>query len=216
MDSRGFGGSDKMRTWDIVRYSIQTALQPEFDRFSKKQYDFRGASQSTKKKQRLLHQTCIRKATKLCLNCLYESHINLKECTSKIRCKYCSKAHNFSFHLEISEEMSKNQTVVSMSVSMSPSTTLVPAIHHSNSLGSFSQPYIFLKTAVFYARFKGFKERAYILIDEGSQSIFITLLLAKLLRLKQFFRQNFLFSGFSTNPKYFSRRHDIRLVKCSY
>jgi hypothetical protein len=202
MDSRGFGGSDKMRTWDIVRYSIQTALQPEFNRFSKKQYDFRGASQSTKKK--------------LCLNCLYESHINLKECPSKIRCKYCSKAHNFSFHLEISEEISKNQTVVSMSVSMSPSTTFVPAIHHSNSLGSFSQPYIFLKTAVFDARFKGFKERAYIFIDEGSQSIFITLLLAKLLRLKQFFRQNLLFSGFSTNPKYFSRRHDIRLVKYSY
>jgi hypothetical protein len=85
-----------------------------------------------------------------------------------------------------------------------------------NSLGSFSQPHIFLKTAVLDARFNGFKESSYILIDERSQSIFITLRLAKLLRLKQFFRENLLFFGFSMNQKYFSMRHDIRLVKCFY
>lgn len=87
-----------------------------------------------------------------------------------------------------------------MSVSISPSSTLAAAIHHSESSGKFTQPYVFLKTAIVETRFKGFKERANILIDEGSQRTFITSRLAKLLHLKPIWRESLLLSGFSMTP----------------
>lgn len=141
----------------------------------------------------------VAKVKKLCLNCLDGCHTSLKDCPSKYRCKYCSKAHHSSLHPDNSENASEIPSVASMSVSISPSTTLAAALHDSDTSGSFLQPYVFLKTAVVEALFKGFKERANILIDEGSQRSFITSRLAKLLRLKPLWRESLLLSGFAKN-----------------
>ena len=188
--------------------------------FKKANVLFAGASQSqaTKKKQRCAYCTgehyatqctTVEKTTerlkvanvkKLCLNCLDGSHTSLKDCPSKFRCKYCSKAHHSSLHPDNSEEASEKPIVASVSVSISPPTTVAAATNNSVSSGPFLQPYVFLKTAVVEAHFKGFKERANILIDEGSQRTFITSRLAKLLRLKPLWRESLLLSGFSMNP----------------
>ena len=188
--------------------------------FKKANVLFAGAShsQATKKKQRCAYCTgehyatqctTVEKTTerlkvanvkKLCLNCLDGSHTSLKDCPSKFRCKYCSKAHHSSLHPDNSEEASEKPIVASVSVSIPLPTTVAAATNNSVSSGPFLQPYVFLKTAVVEAHFKGFKERANILIDEGSQRTFITSRLAKLLRLKPLWRESLLLSGFSMNP----------------
>lgn len=114
------------------------------------------------------------RTSKLCNNCFSNSHDKSK-CTSKFSCKNCAKKHHTLLHIE-----TKNST--SANVVTCPMNELSTVANMANSTSD-----VLLATALVYSRSKGNELillRA--LLDQGSQSSFITENAVQLLGLKKF------------------------------
>lgn len=126
------------------------------------------------------------KALKLCLNCLRSTAHRSKQCSSG-SCKKCNKKHNTLLHMEVRQQWkdseSKSSDLNSSDTTGSMQVASTTANHAARSRGR----HVLLSTAIVHVRdAKGNVHSCRALLDNGSQSNFVTTELAKKLGLRQY------------------------------
>lgn len=127
------------------------------------------------------------KSKKLCINCLSSTHNRVQDCKSKFACKSCNRKHNSLLHFE-----SVKANVVKVTDNQAASNEMEGvknAVISVNSSATNSK--VLLATALVSVRGKNGENYALrVLVDQGSQSSFITEGAVQLLKLQKMKQRN--------------------------
>ena len=147
----------------------------------------------------------------LCFNCLQGGHKAL-ECTNSYHCKQCKKYHHTLLHQNRREQMSKATEFEANSTS-SEETNSPPTEPRQGSDYSFKEQrasQVLLATAIIKVTdSRGAQQLRRVLLDGGSQSIYMTEALARQLQLKR--RHNEIpITGINNTPSVATHSMDIK------